>query len=540
MFVAFGLLTFSAYSQATVIQLMSPSEMTAGGTVLDYPEPKGTYIASPYVRTAGTNTVTFSNANTPNPPNPQSFYRLDQDDGWAGGYPAGTHLLYSLNSNYLDIAFGNTVSEVGFHAQSSSGGSQSFSFQIFEGATSLGTFTAGNGGDGLTFIGARAAAGHSISRIRVTQVEGTFNPEAFFTISPITFKQGPPPVEVEKIQYKASGTFVDASGTLYVYKGDTVNFKAIPRPANGTWPTGKPIWGGTSGATGTGATTSVTFSELSASTSDFKTVTAESGNTVTVDVIVYQLKADLTPQDNFSGRSNIQYGLGEKIDLSFTSTPAGVTSAQAGGLMWTIDEGGGSLLGNTNGIDTYTAPVTAGPVTLKLKVLTGPSKNRGPSPSRQIIAPSGAHMRKKPGTGVIHNQGNCSVGFLGEAFLHPKNVSFINIRFAEGNGTAVASGYYAANDGDVHQLGAENVVMNCNTSTGCYAFDDLVLTDGPPPFSDGDFLWPIEWQYVTGSGDRTTFFIANHHQIATPTGRCTIEKAGAGPFTKNANAPTSF
>ena len=47
--------------------------------------------------------------------------------------------------------------------------------------------------------------------------------------------------------------------------------------------------GGTSGASGTGGTASVTFSTASSSATDFKTVTATCGNTVTVNVLVVTL-----------------------------------------------------------------------------------------------------------------------------------------------------------------------------------------------------------------------------------------------------------
>jgi hypothetical protein len=43
----------------------------------------------------------------------------------------------------------------------------------------------------------------------------------------------------------------------------------------------------------------------------------------------------------------------------------------------------------------------------------------------------------------------------------------------------------------------------------------------------------------TPTGSLTNFTTANHHETADATGRGTIEKAGAGPFSKNASDPTS-
>lgn len=98
-------------------------------------------------------------------------------------------------------------------------------------------------------------------------------------------------VAVDKIQYNDPDTgYTDITGTLYVYKGTSVTFKAIPDPCDASWPSGKPIWGGTSGASGTGETKNVTFNTKSSSPTDYKTVTATCGNTVTANVIVCEVE----------------------------------------------------------------------------------------------------------------------------------------------------------------------------------------------------------------------------------------------------------
>jgi len=95
-------------------------------------------------------------------------------------------------------------------------------------------------------------------------------------------------VGVDKIQYRigGQGDFIDVPSPLVVPVGSNVDFQAVTTPAGATWPNGKPVWGGTSGASGTGATTTVTFNTVSTSLTDYKTVTAECGNTVTANVIV--------------------------------------------------------------------------------------------------------------------------------------------------------------------------------------------------------------------------------------------------------------
>ncbi len=98
-------------------------------------------------------------------------------------------------------------------------------------------------------------------------------------------------VKVDKLQYNdPTSGWTDVTGTLYVHKGGSIEFKAIKSPADASWPSGKPVWGGTSGASGTGETKNVTFNTISSNSTDYKTVTAECGNTVTANVIVCEVE----------------------------------------------------------------------------------------------------------------------------------------------------------------------------------------------------------------------------------------------------------
>jgi hypothetical protein len=152
-------------------------------------------------------------------------------------------------------------------------------------------------------------------------------------------------VEVDKIQYlDPEFGYTDISATLYVHKGTTVTFKAMPNPSDASWPSGKPVWGGTAGASGPGLTVQVAFNTLSSNSSDYKTVWAECGTSrVTANIIVYDFDGELDPDDNFSGRSEAAYGIGETVDLRFETTPSGITATQAGGLEWTKDSGVGTV-----------------------------------------------------------------------------------------------------------------------------------------------------------------------------------------------------
>jgi len=154
-------------------------------------------------------------------------------------------------------------------------------------------------------------------------------------------------VEVSKIQYLDPDTgYTDITGILYVCVGTIVTFKAIPNPSGVSWPGA--VWDGTCGASGSGEIAYVKFPTVSSSTTDYKTVTATCGNTITANVIVFDFEGQLTPDDPFYGRNWEKYGLEETVGLSCTLTPSGLTATQVGGLKWTKSSGVGDVSNNGN------------------------------------------------------------------------------------------------------------------------------------------------------------------------------------------------
>jgi hypothetical protein len=252
----------------------------------------------------------------------------------------------------------------------------------------------------------------------------------------------------------------------------------------------------------------------------------------------------LTPQDNFSGRSSSRFGIAEVINLSFN---AQVTAAALGGLQWSIVSGGGSLTNaGTAGTATYTSPATSATVVLRLAVVSGNSQGQHHDYSITIITPSGGLESKF--SNVSHTYGDVSVGFLANVFLELTDVSFANLLFAEGSAPAVASGYFASLNGDLHTPTSSPIpIGSCDSVIGCKVEapggDRIDTGDDPPPFSNGDFVWSIPWQYQAPGGALTTFTTVNHHStavaISSTAATATIEKGGAGPFSKNSSDPTT-
>src|SRR5439155_1716619 len=113
----------------------------------------------------------------------------------------------------------------------------------------------------------------------------------------------------------------------------------------------------------------------------------------------------LTPQDNFSGRSTIRFGIAEVIDLSYV---AQVSAAELGGLQWSIVSGGGSLSNaGTDGTATYTAPGSSATVVLRLAIVSGQSQGEEKDYTITIITPSGGLLSKS--SSIRHTQGYISV-----------------------------------------------------------------------------------------------------------------------------------
>jgi hypothetical protein len=344
-------------------------------------------------------------------------------------------------------------------------------------------------------------------------------------------------VSVQKIQYKTPGTstYVDITGTQYVLKGTTVEFKAIPDPATATFPSGQPVWSGTSGATGTGVTKSVPFNTASSSSTDYKTVIATAaGPPKTVNVIVYDLDKAFAPVDTWAGRAETTFGLKELVNLSITITPSGVTSTQAGGLEWSIVSGTGTLESHAdnNGTGSFTAPASPGNTTLKLNVLSGPSKDKNITQDVTTIKPSGTRLVKADGRRHVHNI--VDAGFTAIVYLDPTNVSFKNITISEDTCPAVTAGYFSGVVSPHPASTQPNLVLACNATTGCRGFflDKIYMgypgnPPSPTPVTVGTWTWTIPWYYDNPGGDPVPWFTVDQVLTSDTSGNGTTSKGGA-------------
>lgn len=177
----------AAQARASAIQLTSPSDLSAGGTVVTFPN----LLSDPFAFdiTAGAVTLTFST--------PGLFNVFEQDGSFAPDFPATSILLADLQQGPLTISFSTGIGELGLFAQGLFPDvPEAFTFNVFNGASLLNTFTAGpNDNAGLPgvalFIGARATGGDLITRLTINNTGSSdefFDPS--FVIGPITIGEG--------------------------------------------------------------------------------------------------------------------------------------------------------------------------------------------------------------------------------------------------------------------------------------------------------------------------------------------------------------
>lgn len=343
-------------------------------------------------------------------------------------------------------------------------------------------------------------------------------------------------VEVDQIQYNdpdTGWTYIQPSPAfaLYVYKGTTVTFKAIPDPCDASWPSGKPVWGGSSGASGTGETTAVTFNTLSSTLTDYKTVTATCGNTITIYVIVFDFEGVFAPKDDFDGRHTMYYGIKELVELSFETDPWSVPAGQAGGLEWTKNASGPGTLSDVDidyGTAEYDAGATNGTVWLILTIKSGPSKGKWEGYQKDVILPSGTQMTRATAN-VKHDWGDASAGIALYYWLDPTHVSFKYLTFGEDSCPATGkTGIYLTAPPGNHPQNTFGAILGGNSTTGCRVQKmDGAWSSRNPWALGGTYTWSIPTQYIDDTSTRNTFG-SNQNQVPVlqANGDATMNKGG--------------
>jgi hypothetical protein len=194
------------------------------------------------------------------------------------------------------------------------------------------------------------------------------------------------------------------------------------------------------------------------------------------------------------------------------------------------------------GVGTFTAGGQQADVTLTL-TYNGGSINY----DVEITPPTGFVWVQKPGTGVKHQPNVPSIAFRADVYYRPTDVSFHFIKAGEGTCPADMEGYfdvfYPSPPGKDHQANVTPVPMTLgNITSGCRwdnTNGDTIASylpswgvDNIDP-KDGWLIWNVPQRWTLDNG--TTwheFGEARQRHSIDENGTMTVEKAGAGPFSK--------
>ncbi len=366
------------------------------------------------------------------------------------------------------------------------------------------------------------------------------------------------------IQYKdPTNGWSSFSGTLYALKGTSLQLKALPIPSDASFPGGEPIWSGTTGASGAGATISATLNNISSSVSSPGTITATCGGTATGSAVVYDLTPQVTPTDtSVPNHSSTLIGVGEIVNVSYSTNPTGVTSGEIGNLNLVSSAGGTFTAGtgNSEGTGTYTAGATGGGVTFTLSITSGISSGASRTVSRVIIAPTLGYLILSDGR-TFHGQNLISVGIYAYYAVNPNNVSLQYVELRETDVPASASGLLSNLNGIYHYTGttspdtdtpwyqlnfdAGNHEWDSNPEFDQAGFKHVItqadITNYPPNgYGAGTVAWQIPWNFqVTDTGVPNSALINDVLQQGTTdsSGNATISKGG---ITRTANVDSGY
>ncbi len=230
-----------------------------------------------------------------------------------------------------------------------------------------------------------------------------------------------------------------------------------------------------------------------------------------------------------ANRARTRIGVGEEVTLTYS----------LGSATWTIASGAGTLSPSSGAQTTFTATDVAGSVTVSA---TGAGCTA--TIALTVVAPSGWSMRRKTGTNLKHINGRPSCGWKGIKYLHPNDVNFYNLETRELDSKAVATGCYNPSHHDKYHGNYPpperagpwiTIVSHTDAGGSGYGGTDTVYSGYPPtgatgtapPFTTGDYYWPIvqQWQVVGLATVHSFPTVRQEHEIFAD-GKCESRKGG--------------
>lgn len=242
-----------------------------------------------------------------------------------------------------------------------------------------------------------------------------------------------------------------------------------------------------------------------------------------------------------TNRARTRIGVGEEVTLTVSPGPA----------TWTITSGTGNLSPSSGSHTTvtFTADDNAQTVTI-----TATAAGCTCSITFTVVQPSVWTMKRKPGTVLKHTLGRPDCGWLGIPYVHPVDVNFYRVEIREQDSLSVATGSYnPSHHGKYHgnyplpdRVSSWIPIIAHSTTDGSVVggedkvysgFPSTSATGTAPPFTTGNYYWPITWQWRVGTGTVHTFgAVRQEHEIFAD-GKCVTSKGGHSEHTMY-NDPT--
>ena len=242
--------------------------------------------------------------------------------------------------------------------------------------------------------------------------------------------------------------------------------------------------------------------------------------------------ASQTFKSSPADRARTKVGVGEEVTITVTGNAA----------TWEIDTGGtiSPNTGTQNSV-TFTAGGDAASATI---TATGDGCGCVNTITFDIVEPDSMTMRRKGSTNE-HNNPQPDCGWTAFAYIHPNDVNFYRVQVREMDSQAVCTGCYNAPPfpGAYHGnyplpdraspwLGmsshSETRGSKVNGEDHVYSgFPSAANVGTAPPFTTGNYYWPMTWQWrVRGIWRRHDFPHFRQRHSIDAAGRCTSSKAG--------------
>lgn len=262
--------------------------------------------------------------------------------------------------------------------------------------------------------------------------------------------------------------------------------------------------------------------------------TCSPGSTATGCVCASAAVTSQTVATSPANRARTRLGVGEEVDLTYS----------LGSASWTKTGAAGTLSPTSGAQSTFTAGDAAGTVTI-----TATGGGCTATITFTIVEPNGWSMRRKSGTRLRHVAGRPSCGWKGIKYLHPNDVNFYNLETRELDSLAVATGCYNPSHHDKYHGNYPppdragpwiSIVTHTDAGGSGYGGTDTVYSGYPPvaatgsapPFTTGNYYWPIvqQWRVVGQATVHSFPTVRQEHEIFSD-GRCESRKGGNNEHT---------